>query len=91
MYDGLFHRRGRAEDDWRVRPGAAGGPPTDYINAEVRCAATLRCARRLVDASPGTQYRKALVLPRQETMRPEVLERVMQLVREGAVVLGSAP
>ena len=38
----------------------------------------------------GTQYR-VLVLPRQETMRPEVLERVMQLVHDGAVVLGPAP
>lgn len=70
-------------------PALPSGYQFDYINAEVLCRdATVRDG--LLTLPHGTQYR-VLVLPRQETMRPEVLERVMQLVREGAVVLGPAP
>ena len=70
-------------------PALPAGYQFDYINAEVLCRdATVRDG--LLTLPHGTQYR-VLVLPRQETMRPEVLERVMQLVREGAVVLGPAP
>jgi hypothetical protein len=38
----------------------------------------------------GTQYR-ILVLSKLETMRPEVLAKIRQLVNDGAVVLGPAP
>jgi len=38
----------------------------------------------------GTQYR-ILVLPPQETMRPELLQKIKQLVVDGAVVLGPIP
>ena len=38
----------------------------------------------------GMKY-KVLVLPRQETMRPELLKKISQLVNDGAVVLGPAP
>ena len=70
-------------------PALPAGYQFDYINAEVLCRdATVRDG--LLTLPHGTQYR-VLVLPRQETMRPGVLERVMQLVRDGAVVLGPAP
>ena len=70
-------------------PALPAGYQFDYINAEVLCRdATVRDG--LLTLPHGTQYR-VLVLPRQETMRPEVLERVMQLVHDGAVVLGPAP
>ncbi|MCP4450612.1 MAG: glycoside hydrolase family 2, partial [Planctomycetes bacterium] len=38
----------------------------------------------------GTQY-KILVLPKLETMRPELLAKIKQLVHDGAVVLGPSP
>lgn len=58
-------------------PVLPAGYQFDYINAEVLCRdATVRDG--LLTLPHGTQYR-VLVLPRQETMRPEVLERVMQL------------
>ena len=70
-------------------PALPAGYQFDYINAEVLYRdATVRDG--LLTLPHGTQYR-VLVLPRQETMRPEVLERVMQLVHDGAVVLGPAP
>lgn len=70
-------------------PALPAGYQFDYINAEVLCRdASVRDG--LLTLPHGTQYR-VLVLPRQETMRPEVLERVMQLVRDGAVVVGPAP
>ncbi len=70
-------------------PALPAGYQFDYINAEVLCRdATVKDG--LLTLPHGTQYR-VLVLPRQETMRPAVLERVMQLVRDGAVVLGPAP
>lgn len=70
-------------------PALPAGYQFDYINAEVLCRdATVRDG--LLTLPHGTQYR-VLVLPRQQTMRPEVLERVMQLVHDGAVVLGPRP
>ena len=38
----------------------------------------------------GTQYR-ILVLPKLETMRPELLAKIGKLIEDGAVVLGPAP
>ena len=38
----------------------------------------------------GTQY-KILVLPKLETMRPELLIKIKQLIREGAIVMGPPP
>lgn len=70
-------------------PALPAGHQFDYINAEVLCRdAEVRDGR--ITLPHGTQYR-VLVLPRQRTMRPEVLEAVERLVKEGAVVLGPAP
>ncbi len=61
----------------------------DYINAEVIIRdATVK--NGLITLPHGTTYR-VLVLPKIETMRPEVLAKIKQLVNNGAVVLGPPP
>jgi hypothetical protein len=61
----------------------------DYINAEV-IVNSLSVKNGLLTLPHGTQY-KILVLPKLETMRPDVLKKIRQLVADGAVVLGPAP
>jgi hypothetical protein len=61
----------------------------DYINAEVIIRDMKVKDGKLV-LPHGASYR-ILVLPRQETMRPEVLQKIEQLVAQGAVVLGAPP
>ncbi|MDR0385197.1 MAG: glycoside hydrolase family 2 [Prevotellaceae bacterium] len=61
----------------------------DYINAEVILRDMSVKDGRLV-LPHGTSYR-VLVLPPLETMRPEVLRKIEQLVAEGATVLGNPP
>ncbi|GBU07331.1 hypothetical protein AwDysgo_06620 [Bacteroidales bacterium] len=61
----------------------------DYINAEVIVRDLAVENGRLV-LPHGTSY-KLLVLPKLETMRPEVLEKIEQLIADGAVVLGPPP
>jgi hypothetical protein len=61
----------------------------DYINAEV-IIRDLSVKDGKLTLPHGTSY-KALVLPPLETMRPEVLQKIEQLVAEGAVVLGPPP
>lgn len=61
----------------------------DYMNAEV-IEKYMTVKNGLITLPHGTQYR-ILVLPKLETMRPEVLAKIKQLVNEGAVVLGPAP
>ncbi len=61
----------------------------DYINAEVIERDLSVKDGRLV-LPHGTSYR-VLVLPPLETMRPEVLQKIEQLVLAGAVVLGPPP
>ncbi|MET0300208.1 MAG: glycosyl hydrolase, partial [Flavitalea sp.] len=61
----------------------------DYINAEVIKTRTTVKNGRLV-LPDGMSY-KILVLPKLETMRPEFLQKVKELVKEGAVVLGPKP
>ncbi len=61
----------------------------DYINAEVIQTRLSVQNGRLV-LPDGLNYR-LLVLPKQETMRPELLEKIKELVLEGAVILGPAP
>lgn len=61
----------------------------DYINGEV-----IRTRVKVNDGKlvlpDGMSYR-ILVLPKLETMRPELLHKITELVKEGAVVLGPAP
>lgn len=61
----------------------------DYINAEV-IEKNMTVMDGLLTLPHGTQYR-ILVLPKLETMRPELLSKIKQLVYDGAVVLGPAP
>ncbi|MCG6188457.1 glycosyl hydrolase [Maribellus maritimus] len=61
----------------------------DYINAEV-IEKYMTVENGLLTLPHGTQYR-ILVLPKLETMRPELLQKIKQLVTDGAIVLGPAP
>jgi hypothetical protein len=61
----------------------------DYINAEV-IVRDLSVKDGKLTLPHGTSY-SVLVLPPLETMRPEVLQKIEQLVAEGAVVLGPPP
>lgn len=70
-------------------PALPVGYQYDYINAEV-IMRDMKVKNGMLALPHGTQYR-ILVLPRQETMRPELLAKIKELVQEGAVVLGPAP
>src|SRR5450759_2733162 len=61
----------------------------DYMNAEV-IEKYMTVKDGLITLPHGTQYR-IMVLPKLETMRPELLTKIKQLVENGAVVLGPAP
>jgi len=61
----------------------------DYMNAEV-IEKHMTVKDGLITLPHGTQY-KILVLPKLDTMRPELLTRIKQLVNDGAVVLGPPP
>ena len=61
----------------------------DYMNAEV-IEKFMTVKNGLITLAHGTQYR-ILVLPKLETMRPELLKKIKQLVNDGAFVMGPAP
>ncbi|MGM0377634.1 MAG: glycosyl hydrolase, partial [Bacteroidota bacterium] len=61
----------------------------DYMNAEV-IEKYMTVENGLLTLPHGTQY-KILVLPELETMRPEVLKKIKQLVSDGGVILGPSP
>lgn len=65
------------------------GRDFDYINAEV-IERTLSVKNGMLTLPHGTTYR-VLVLPGQTTMRPEVLRKIRDLVKAGAIVLGPPP
>ena len=60
----------------------------DYVNAEVLMSAKAENGK-LVLAS-GMEY-SVLVLPKIQTMRPELLAKIRQLVMDGVVLQGPAP
>lgn len=70
-------------------PALPAGYSFDYINGEV-----LRDHARVVNGhlvlDSGVEY-SLLVLPKQETLRPEMLERIKALVEQGLTVLGPQP
>lgn len=70
-------------------PALPVGYQFDYMNAEV-IEKYMTVKDGLITLPHGTQYR-ILVLPKLETMRPELLAKIKQLVMDGAVVLGTAP
>jgi hypothetical protein len=65
------------------------GYSSDYINAEVLLKHASVKDNKLTLES-GMQYR-LLVLPPQKTMRPEVLSKIAELVKQGLTVVGPAP
>lgn len=70
-------------------PALPKGYSFDYINGEVLMS-RIEVKDGFLELPDGLRY-KVLVLPKQSTMRPEVLRKISELVRDGAVVLGSAP
>ncbi len=60
----------------------------DYVNAEVLMTAHAEDGKLVLES--GMEY-SVLVLPKIETMRPELLAKVQQLVRDGVVLQGPAP
>ena len=60
----------------------------DYVNAEVLMTAKARDGKLVLES--GMEY-SVLVLPELETMRPELLAKISQLVYDGVVVRGPAP
>jgi len=61
----------------------------DYVNAEViKTRMTVKDGRLVLP--DGMNYR-ILVLPKLETMRPQLLLKIKELVNQGAVVLGPRP
>jgi len=70
-------------------PALPVGYQFDYMNAEV-IVRDMTVKDGLITLPHGTQY-KMMVLPKLETMRPEVLAKIKQLVNDGAVILGPAP
>jgi len=70
-------------------PALPVGYQFDYMNAEV-IEKFMTVKNGLITLPHGTQYR-IMVLPKLETMRPELLAKIKDLVSEGAVVLGPPP
>lgn len=70
-------------------PSLPVGYQFDYMNAEV-IEKYMTVEDGLLTLPHGTQYR-IMVLPKLETMRPELLTKIRQLVNDGAIVLGPAP
>jgi hypothetical protein len=72
-----------------VSPELPAGYDYDFINAEVILRDLSVKDGQLV-LPHGTSYR-ILVLPKKQTMRPELLKKIEELVLQGGVILGSAP
>ena len=60
----------------------------DFVNAEVLMDASVKDGKLLLKS--GMEY-SVLVLPKQNTMRPELLKKIAALVGEGLTVMGPAP
>lgn len=70
-------------------PHLPSGYQFDYINAEV-IEQRLRVENGKFVLPDGMSYR-LLVLPELETMRPELLKKIFQLVNDGGAILGTKP
>ncbi len=72
-----------------LRPELPQGYDFDWINAEVLLRrASVKNGRLTL---PGGASYRVLVLPPLDNMRPELLERISQLVKQGLNVVGPAP
>ena len=72
-----------------TEPALPVGYQFDYMNAEV-IEKYMIVRNGLITLPHGTQYR-IMVLPKLETMRPELLKKIKQLVQDGAVIMGPPP
>ena len=70
-------------------PEVPAGYSFDYINAEV-ILQRLTVKNGKLTLPEGIEY-SMLILPKLNTMRPELLEHIGKLIAEGAVVMGPAP
>ena len=71
-------------------PAPPRGRQFDYINGEVLRETSFVDEDGRLSLPHGTKY-EVLVLPKLETMRPELLLRIEQLVKAGAFVIGPKP
>ncbi len=71
-----------------VNPPLPRGYSFDYINAEIIAQSTVQGGKLVLPC--GMEYR-VLVLPKQNTMRPEVIRKISSLVQQGLVVVGPRP
>lgn len=60
----------------------------DFVNAEVLMSAKSNNGKLVLES--GMEY-SVLVLPKIETMRPELLMKLQELVKEGVIMQGPAP
>ncbi len=72
-----------------MQPALPKGYQFDYINAEV-ILRDMTVKDGLLTLPHGTSYRM-MVLPPQKTMRPELLEKLKELVANGGIILGPRP
>ncbi|MDR0749127.1 MAG: glycoside hydrolase family 2 [Tannerellaceae bacterium] len=86
---GPFGLNKSLEKDGITIPELPQGYQFDYVNYDV-ILNDMQVKDGTLTLPHGTAY-KILVLPPLETMRPELLQKIEQLVAGGAVVLGPAP
>jgi hypothetical protein len=72
-----------------TEPAPPDGFNFDFINAET-ILNSLNVKNGLLTLPNGTSYH-ILVLPNQETMRPELLHKIKQLAADGATIYGKMP
>lgn len=72
-----------------IDPSLPIGYQFDYMNAEV-IEKFMTVKNGLLTLPHGTQY-KIMVLPKLETMRPELLKKIEQLINDGAIIMGPQP
>ena len=73
-----------------TEPALPKGFQYDFINAEVIEKYLSADADHILSLPHGTRY-KLLVLPPSQTMRPEVIRKIKQLLEAGAIILGPKP
>lgn len=72
-----------------INPALPAGYSFDYMNADViKQRITVKNGKLML---PNSISYNILVLPQMQTMRPELLTRIKELVQQGAVVLGPKP
>jgi len=64
-------------------PALPRGYSFDYINAEMINACSVKNGKLIL---PGGMSYRILILPRQTTIRPELLSKIRMLVRDGALI-----